>query len=280
MNDHGGSHLTGATAQLTTLPPRFHLGATATASSVSLAALADPAVARALVLRHRAARRLDQHAWSKATLPTQIAASLTVQGIAMRLGGSVLAAAVLHGTLLEAHPEDVHVDVEGPMFGVAVTAGAVRRVDDPDELCAAWSAHWLDGHLRSLVEHVAASHRVGTNLLWGNVASAITASFVFFDWWEPSCDARRWAERMLDLGAPPLGRSSSLAEVTVRGRTGLRSERSSCCLAKLVPDGHICPTCPKISDAERQAITAEHVEHLFAVRAGERPVGPPAVRPT
>lgn len=257
------------------LPPRFHVGRTPSPTATTLASLADPGVARALVVRHRAARRLDQHSWHKPTLPAQIAASLTVQGIAMRLGGSVLAAAVLHRTLVRARPEDVHVDAAGPMFDVFVTDGSARTYDDRDELAAAWADHWVDGHLRTLVDHVAAAHRVGTTMLWGNVASAMASSFVFFDWWSPDCDARAWAERALAAGRPPLGRSSTLADITVEGRTGLRSERTSCCLAKLIPDGHVCPTCPKVSEAERIAFTAEHIGHLFAVRAGGRPAGPP-----
>jgi hypothetical protein len=33
-----------------------------------------------------------------------------------------------------------------------------------------------------------------------------------------------------------------------------------------------------VSDAERRAITAEHVEHLYAVLEGSRPAGPPMAR--
>jgi ferric iron reductase protein FhuF len=274
MSGVSDTTLEGAAAQLASLPPRFHVATTPSPGAVSLAALADPAVARTLVMRHHAARRLDQHPWRKPTVPTQIAASLTVQGIAMRLGGSVLAALALHRTLLRVRPEDIHIAATGPMFDIAISAASVSQVDDRDDALTAWAEHWLDGHFRTLVDDVAAAHRVGAALLWGNVASAVAASFVFFDWWSPSSDARGWAERALEFGAPPLGRSSSLADVTVRGRTGLRSERSSCCLAKLIPDGHICPTCPKVSDAERRAITAEHVEHLFAVRDGARRPGP------
>jgi len=264
------------TAALNALPARFHVLTDAPAGSVSLATLRDgTGAARDLIERHAAVRGFDDVAWSRANQRGQTAASLTVQGITMRLAGVALAALVLEGSLLHAAPEDVHVGVQGPMFSVTLTAASVTAAPDPAVALEQWGAHWVDGHLRSLVDAVRGAQRVGEALLWGNVASAIAATFVFFDWWDPNCDARRLAERALDLGSPILGGTSWLTDLEVEGRVGLRSERAACCLMKLVPGAHLCPTCPKTTEAERIASTAQHVHHLFAVRSGAASGPPP-----
>lgn len=266
--------LTALAGALALMPPRFHLGLEPGPGAVSLASLHDPANAVALMDRHLQQRGLDTVAWSKPSLPGQIAASLTVQGIAMHLLGSVLAGTLLHGMLLRAKAEDIHLDAIGPAFTVAITDAVVEVADRRAAPVDAFAEHWLDGHMRRLVDDLRAGRRVGEALLWGNVASAVAATFVFLDWWEPGCDAAALAAALLATGHPPLRDHAGLATVSVRGRTGLRSERRACCLLAKVPGGHLCPTCPLSSEAERIATTAQHVEHLFAVRSGEA-AGPP-----
>ena len=258
---------------LRALPARFHIETEVPSGSVSLASLADVEVTRRLVEHVAESRGLDSVPWPRASHAGQVAASLTVQGIAMRLGGAVLAGVVLDRSLLVARPEDIFVGVQGPMFSVSITRADVVTSSEPRALLADWEAHWLDGHFRSIVDAVRGVQRVGEVLLWGNVASAVAATFVFFDWWDPDCGARHLAEQTLGLGHPRLGDSASLTDVEVAGRIGLRSERSACCLLKLVPGAHLCPTCPKTHEDERIAATSQHVQHLFAVRAGA--TGPP-----
>ena len=78
-------------AALNGLPARFHVLTEPPAGAVSLAKLRDDeAAVRDLVARHAAVRGFDDVAWSRATQRGQVAASLTVQGIAMRLGGGVV----------------------------------------------------------------------------------------------------------------------------------------------------------------------------------------------
>lgn len=264
---------------LNALPARFHLATEPPPGAVSLAALADPDVARGLIEQHAVVRRLGDVAWARAAQPGQVASSLTVQGIAMRLGGVALAGVVLERVLLLAAPENIYVGVQGPMFSVAITDAEVVTASGPDDLLPQWAEHWLDGHLRSLVDSIRRAQRVGEALLWGNIASAVAATYVVFDWWDPSCEGRRLAERTLELGAPRLAASASLVDLEVAGRVGLRSERTACCLMRLIPDARLCPTCPKTTEADRIANTAQHVHHLFAVRDGA--VGPPpwATRP-
>lgn len=268
-------------AALATLPPRFHLATTPPPGAVCLADLADPATARDLLERHRTARRLDEQLTgsTRATLPGQITASLAVQGIGMHLYGAVLAGVVQHRLLLLAEPEDVHVAPVGPAFAVAVTNGRLFSAGTAAELLPAFVQVWVDRIGGRLVDDLRRVQRVGEALLRGNLASAVAATFVFFDWWDPACGARELAEVALTHGRPPLGAHARVADLTVDDRVGLRSERTACCLLAKVPDAHLCPTCPLSTAEERAAATAEHVHHLFAVRSGAASGPPPwAVR--
>lgn len=259
---------------MATLPARFHFATEPSPTAISLAAMDDPEAARELIAQHRRVRGLDAHTWSKPAIPDQVSASLTVQGIAMRVGGVALGALVLEQSLLTADAKDIYIGVQGPMFSVAIASGRVVPANDVRASLQTWAQHWLDGHLRRLVDAVRSAHRVGEALLWSNVASALASTLVFFDWWDPSSGAEGLADDLRRLGRPPLERFCTMADVEVDGRRGLRSERNSCCLLTLVPGAHLCPTCPKTSEADRRANTEQHVRHLFAVREGKA-AGPP-----
>ncbi|MGE0729575.1 MAG: (2Fe-2S)-binding protein [Acidimicrobiia bacterium] len=264
-------------AALAQLPMRFHLESDAPAGSVALGRLGEPPEAARLLDALRAARGYESRQLAKPALDAQLAVSAAVQSVAIHLLGSVLAAAVFHRVLLRADPADVHVLPAGPSVRVAVTGGEVVIVDRPEDCFDELAQRWVDGALRAMVDDLRRHHRVGEAMLWGNVASAAAATFVFLDWWDPHCDARRLAERFLRVGTPPLLDTVRLAELTVGGRTGLRSERSTCCLLDRLPAGHRCPTCPLSTEGERIEDTATHVQHLFAVRRGEA-IGPPPRR--
>lgn len=265
-------------ARLAELPARFHLPLTPPPGAVTLADLHDPAICAQLLDAHAAARGIPNHAFGRVSLPGQISASLTVQGIAMHLLGAVLAGVVHHRALITTAAEDVHIAAMGPMFAVAASAGEVMTAATPAELLEPFAEHWIDGHARRLVEDVRAVRRVGEALLWGNVASAVAATFVFFDWWDASVGNRALADQVLMLGTPRLGASAWLAPLEVDGRVGLRSERSACCLLAKVPDTHVCPTCPLSTVEQRMRTTEQHVRHLFAVQRGEASGPPPWAR--
>lgn len=258
--------LTGLSTALSTMVPRFHLTTTPPDGATSLSRLTDPAVCRALVDDHRAARSLDDAGITKAKLVDQIAASLTVQGIAMHLSAIAVASMVLYRTLPIAHPDDVFVKTDGVTFTVAITDAVLPGpVDDPFELVDAFATHWIDGHLRLVVDAVRATTTIGEALVWGGVAATVSSNFVFLDWWERSDLSRRLAAAVLERGHPALAGHCSMHDLEVDGRIGLRSDRRACCLAIKIPNAHVCPTCPKVTEEERIASTAMHVGHLNAV---------------
>lgn len=267
MNDSTMT-LEGLSGALSTMVPRFHLATMPPDGAVPLSRLSDPEVCRALVADHRAARALDDAGIAKTKVVDQIAASLTVQGLAMHLSAIGIASMVLYRTLPIAHADDVFVKADGITFSVAITDAVLPGpVDDPFELVDAFATHWIDGHLRSVVDAVRATTTIGEALVWGSVAATVSSNFVFLDWWERSDLSRRLAAVVLERGNPSLAAHCSMHDLEVDGRIGLRSDRRACCLAIKIPNGHVCPTCPMVTEEERIASTAMHVGHLNAVLA-------------
>ncbi len=266
-----GATLDRVVATLSAMPPRFAVSTTPLPGAVSLLELGDPERMRSVLADYAAVRSTEDR---------QIAASLFVQGLAMRVTGVALAAAVLDGVLLRPTAEQVSFRPTGLTFEVAMLGDATTGVDglDAGDVMARWHEHWTDGLMDGLVDDVRAACKVGRRMLEGNVASAIAANLVFLDWWEPSRGAGEWAEPLLRGGRRGLGHLVSFAGIEHRGRTGLRSTRSTCCMAKDLPDPHVCPTCPKLTAEGQEAATRVHLGHLDAVKSGAVPPGPPGGR--
>ena len=258
-------------ATLSAMPPRFAVSAAPLPGAVTLQELGDPERMRSV---------LAGYAGVRSTEDRQITASLFVQGLAMRVTGVALAAAVLDGVLLRPSADEVSFRPSGVTFDVAiVTDDAVDVAGlDPAEVMAMWHEHWTDGLMEALVDDVRAACKVGRRMLEGNVASAVAANLVFLDWWEPSRDAGGWAEPLLRGGRKSLRHLVSFSPIEHRGRVGVRSSRTSCCLAKDLPDPHVCPTCPKLTAEGQEAATRVHLGHLDAVKSGAMPPGPPGGR--
>lgn len=265
-------------AALATLPPRFHLADTVPDGARSWRELTAPDVLDAELVAFATSREIDDR---------QIAASLYVQTMSMVLTGATLAAVVLHRRLPLVSVDDLYVAQRPPVVAFGARHGnVVGLADDPragelaetvsdlDALLARWSLWWYQGMLSGLVDAVRAVRRVGERLLRDNVASAALGAFVFLDWWSPELEIRAMAEHLLGLGNPPIGDAVHITEVEHDGRTGLGSERRSCCMMLNLGDGRFCPGCPKVTPEQRRENMLTHLGHLADVKAGRRPSGP------
>ncbi len=261
MQSTSRSDLARLTGLLAAMPPRFHVQSTRPSGAIGWSELLQPETIGVHIDAHAAARNIAD---------PQIASSLFVQGIAMHLIGTSLAAEFAHGIALRATPDELWVIPGHP----AVVWGIDGAVSDPIPTDArtttltdrvnAWIDHWVDGHFARLIDSVRGTVKVGRRMLEGNVASATGSSFVFLDWWERTDSIREIAAAVLAQQA--ISRHVSMTDVTVAGRNGLRSERSSCCLLLRVDGAHACPTCPMVAAEERVAITTQHVGHLLAIK--------------
>ncbi len=256
------------TRTLRTLPPRFHLDPAPAPDSATLADLmADPAWLTDWMSNDAAAVGAPN---------SQVAASMLVQYTAMLLGGATLATALLAGTLPIAEPGAIHVTRgKATRWRFALTEPRLETGDE-ESLVVTWVDHWIDGVLMELVDAIRGTTRVGWRMLRDDVASAAGSSLVFLDWWEPGRSFDRLAPVLEAAGTPHLGKSLTMTRIEHGGRSGLKSERRSCCLHFQTEPPHFCPTCPKIDEAERERIMRMHLGHLDAVRSGEggRPGGP------
>ena len=245
---------------MSSMTPRFHLQTQGRPGAISWSDLLNPEVVSA---------QIDVHAASRNITDRQIAASLFVQGIATHLISTTLAAELVLGIPLRPSKDQFWIlpGVPHMVWGVdadqtvvdltAVEQSLDRRVSD-------WISFWPSGHFRDFIDSVKQAVRVGRRMLEGNVASAVGNALVFLDWWERTDQVRRVAEAV--IAHPTVAEHASLDVLTVQGRTGLRSNRSSCCLLLRVEGSHACPTCPMVDDADRIATTSMHVGHLLAVR--------------
>lgn len=233
------------------------------------------------VLADLVADRHQVRNWIEADTPrvgapgTQVGASMLVQHAAMVVGGSTMAAALLHGALPVADLDGVTVrpgSGAGPRATRWRFSVAPRWIEhgSPPELLARWAEVWHDGVLGALVDAVHSTVRVGRRMLVDNVASAASANLVFLDWWAPAAQLGDLAPHLARLGSPPIGETVTFSTIEHGDRSGLRSARRSCCLHFRCDPAHWCPTCPKLAEAEREQIMRTHLGHLDAVVAGSR----------
>lgn len=246
--------------RLSGMTPRFHLETERRPGAISWADLLTPEILRV---------QIDQHAVARNISDQQIAASLFVQGIATHVIGTTIAAEFVLGIPLRADDNDFWVvpGVPHMVWGIDALRSPSATVSSDASLeqrVQAWIDHWPAGHFAHLIEAVKSVVRVGRRMLEGNVASAVGNTLVFLDWWERTEHLRRVADAL--VAHPLISSHASLTDVTVQGRTGLRSNRSSCCLLLRVDGARACPSCPMVDDAERIDTTSMHVGHLLAVR--------------
>jgi hypothetical protein len=260
-------NMRGISAALATMPGRFQVGVGPDPAGVDLQELTGS--------EEQLRNWIDSDAPLIGAPDDQVAASMLVQHTAMVLGGSMLAAALLHGSLPIAGPDGVTV-APGARTGRGATrwsfsvAPSEIVAGTPDELLPRWVEVWVDEVLGGLVDAVHSTVRVGRRMLVDDVASAAASNLVFLDWWAPTADFNGLAPTMSALGSPPIGEAIEFSTIEHGGRHGLRSTRRSCCLHFRCEPSHWCPTCPKLQEEERVQIMRTHLEHLDAVVA-QRP---------
>ncbi len=263
MSVPAGSLLTMAelSEMLSAMPPRFRLGYVGDGHSPTLATISSsPHTLQAWVG--------EAHDLFGAPT-TAAAASMAVQHVARVLGSSTLMCAVRFGALPLATASDIEV---GPgiesAWSFATTKYSFTLLSDRvehgtgEELFELWASHWLDGILDDLAKAVAGSVRVGTRLLRDNIVTATASNLVIFDWWRPAGGFDRYHDRLLELGSPPFGDSVTFADAAFNGRLGKRPDRKSCCLEFKCEPPRFCPSCPKISVAERDDVLGVHLTNL------------------
>ncbi len=248
-------------ATLSAMPPRFRLGSDGDGHSPTLAVISrTPETVRTWVDQ-------AQHLFGAPT--TAVAASMAVQHVARVLGSSTLMCAVRFGALPIASASEVEV---GPgiesAWSFATTNYSFALLSDTveygtgEDLFDLWAEHWLDGILNDLAEAVAGSVRVGKRMLRDNIVTAAASNLVIFDWWQPAGGFAGYRDRLLELGSPSFNDSVSFVDATFNGRVGKRPDRRSCCLEFNCEPPRYCPSCPKISVQDRDAVLGVHLTNL------------------
>lgn len=265
--------MTDLRASLGALPPRFHLGAVTEGVPLS-SLIATPEQVRAWI---------DADSAKCGAPDAQVGASMLVQHVSIVLGGATMASALLHGTLPLATAERVLVSPSpASRWGFALDTDEFVE-GEPSELLTAWVQHWHDGVLGGIVEAVHRSVRVGRRMLADNVAAAAASNLVFLDWWHPEAGFDRLAPLLASLGDPRIGDATTFSTIRHGDRDGLKADRRSCCLYHQCLPPHWCPSCPKISEAEREQSMRTHLGHMDAALAARRqgalPTDPPHRRP-
>jgi hypothetical protein len=154
------------------------------------------------------------------------AASVSQLGLAARLLAPAFGAAVLGGRLLAFEATQARwVPTEGSLFRLSLPGTALDGAEglDPAALSVGLTRRWLDGPAQALVDGFAGMS-VSSQILWGNVASAINGATVMLVQSQPGLrdQATRLAGAL--LATPNLaGRHRG-----VPGRPGF--QRRSCCL--------------------------------------------------
>jgi ferric iron reductase protein FhuF len=207
----------------------------------------DPDHLGAVVAGTKAARGTDRD---------DVATSLFVQGYVFRV------ATVPVGSWLLA---DSVIDVDPASMAIALGRGRPNavRLDDGVEVVSPVDvrdvhATLIDGQLAAIVATAHESCRVGTALLWGNVAASCAAAFSAFAGELPGrrAEIADRAESFFERARPEVRE----AGVVVRAGDRFAWERRSCCLWYRTESGFMCEDCSLRPAAEHQARYAAMAE--------------------
>ena len=204
-----------------------------------------------------------------AEIPDRIvAASVLVQGYALRILGSSLALWLVTGRMPSADAANIRLMTMGGLPAriawvdptVAGVAPQDARVDielrDESELFDWYRADAFDRHLDPFIEAVRGEVRVGRDLLWGNVGAAIGSAFQSLDAARPQRERKAFraiATRALARLPHDIHRRGSFFELD-GDRGGWFWERRSCCLVyQCDPDRQKCDACSLLRPGERRA---------------------------
>ena len=179
-----------------------------------------------------------------------VAASLFTQAYAFRVSGVALAAYALDLPIPNVVPAATAVRVDKPR------PSAVAYLDADVRLCetSVFASQLLGGHMAPFIESVHGQFRVGTRLLWGNVAGSCATAFRAVE--SSGADAARVRVRAEEFFAAAQEWFEGLGQFTTvenAGRDGWFWDRASCCLWFRTAREQLCDNCSLIDAAELHA---------------------------
>jgi ferric iron reductase protein FhuF len=202
--------------------------------------IADPAR-----LRHE----IDATAPGRQSDDPQVLASLFVQSYAFRIPSIAVAAWAIGWPSPSAAPDTTLMRITRHRPG----AVAILQPDVAQRDATELVADVIDGHLRPFLDCVQATTRVGTRLLWGNVAASLAAVFRAVHSVGPAGDsAVRARAREFFAAAPMLDGLGEWSTIDVGHALGWYWNRTACCLWYQTGTGALCDDCSLQDDGARR----------------------------
>jgi ferric iron reductase protein FhuF len=184
--------------------------------------------------------------------------SLIVQGYAFRIASVAIGTWLVADGCVDVSPENVSIQ-----FGrnrpnavlVNEAAWAVAPRGDLDDRMAALHRHLVDDHMVPLVDTARTACRVGSRLLWSNIASSCASSFGAFMGLAAGPDHDRW---LRIRGSASAFFAAARPELAVGGDVVPIGpiwawQRNACCLYYQEASGSKCEDCSLHTIDERQA---------------------------
>jgi len=196
-----------------------------------------------------------------------IGMSLIVQGYAFRIASVTIGTWLAAGRCVDTSPGNVSIRFGGNRpYAVLLDAARWAAGPAPDDeqdrdgdgraaRLAALHRHLVDDHLAPLVDTARAACRVGSRMLWSNVASSCAESFGVFMHLGGPPDHERWArlrdttDAFFATARPELARGGHVVPIGPVWAW----QRSACCLYYQHADGSRCSDCSLNTAAEREA---------------------------
>jgi ferric iron reductase protein FhuF len=199
----------------------------------------DPVVAASLFVQNYAYRVL-----------TLAVACLTTSGVIPDSSASSMSVALRNGrasTVGYSAPSAFVIDIEASEIAT--------RLEGSDATAEAFGfviARAVEDHLAPLIDSTRARIRVGSRLLWGNVAASAAVAFRTMEgclgpWVQPL------GERFFECVPVELVGLGSFFALEAAGRRGWYWERTNCCLYDRLPGNIRCGDCSRTPVDERRA---------------------------
>ncbi len=188
-----------------------------------------------------------------------IGMSLIVQGHAFRIASVAIGTWLVAGGCIDVSPENVAIQFGRNRPNAVLLDGARWAVDpaagERAERMAALQRHLIDDHMVPLVDTARSACRVGSRMLWSNIASSCASSFGAFMGLNGPPHRERWL-RLRDQASAFFAAARS--ELAVGGDVVAIGpiwawQRNACCLYYQHAEGSMCDDCSLHSAAERDA---------------------------
>lgn len=188
-----------------------------------------------------------------------IGVSLIVQGYAFRIASVAIGTWLVAGGCVDVTPENVWIQFDRNRPNAVLLDKAHWAVDpaagDRTEQLAALHRHLVDDHMAPLVDTARSACRVGSRLLWSNIASSCASSFGAFMGLNGPPDRERWVRLRNEASAffaaarPELAVGGDVVQIGPIWAW----QRNACCLYYRHAEGSKCDDCSLHSPAERDA---------------------------